>query len=333
MEGVLIRRGYIDVVRLRVGDREFNITTMEELEKLCKKLREELSQQCLYHSWYIRTPPDRLLALLKKAYVKYTQGVVSVGEVITEFLDEYKLSKSISRTITPTLSALGLTAGGKFTSAAVELGKLLYEGRWEEARDKLLQLALKNCVLRDIFDKVEDCRDLEKAVATVLTDYGKGLRPDELKYTTELVKLLYPKCQECDFKCATADKVAACLDAILQTAKPHLRELFEKLDISLLPEHLDFFSLAEGEYAVGVRGTAKQIGIALVGKPLENAALAQLKDALVKLDEKVQEGVYDVYIKIQPVLEGANHCKVLKLLLEVVRGDLERVSKYVKISP
>ncbi|MEM1597124.1 MAG: hypothetical protein QXP31_06065 [Pyrobaculum sp.] len=319
------------MVWLRVGDREFNISTLEDLEKLCRKLREELSQQCLYHSWYIRVPPDRLLALLKKAYVKYTQGVLSVGDVIAEFLDEYKLSKSISRTITPTLSALGLTASGKFTSAAVELGKLLYEGRWEEARGKLLQLAAKNCVLKDIFDKMGDCRDLEKTVSAVLTDYGKGLRPDELKYTTELVKLL--KCQDCDFKCATGDKVSACLDAILQTAKPHLRELFEKLDISLLPEHLDFLHMAEGEYAVGVKGTAKQIGLALVGKPLENAALAQLKDALARLDEKVQEGVYDVYIKIQPVLEGANHCKALKLLIEVVRGDLERVSKYVKISP
>jgi hypothetical protein len=53
--------------------------------------------------------------------------------------------------------------------------------------------------------------------------------------------------------------------------------------------------------------------------------------SLLKLDERVAEGVYEVYIKIIPILEGEG-CRPLKLLIEVARGDLERVSKIVKLS-
>ncbi|MEM4061005.1 MAG: hypothetical protein QXK11_10920, partial [Pyrobaculum sp.] len=110
------------MVLIRVDGNEEVVSTVEDLEKLCKRLREELQRaQCQYHSWYIRIPPDRLLALLKKAYMKYLQGMLSVGDVLAEFLDENKLSKSLARVITPTLSALGLTAGGKFTATAVEV--------------------------------------------------------------------------------------------------------------------------------------------------------------------------------------------------------------------
>jgi hypothetical protein len=84
-------------------------------------------------------------------------------------------------------------------------------------------------------------------------------------------------------------------------------------------------------YLLSVKGTAKHIGMVLIGGPVESADLQQLKTSLLKLDERVAEGVYEVYIKIIPILEGEG-CKTLKLLIEVVRGDLERVSKIVKLS-
>jgi hypothetical protein len=96
------------VVIVRIGDYEEEVATAEDVERLCKKLKEELQRGgCRFNSWYIRIPPDRLLNLLKKAYVKYTQGVVGTGEVIAEFLEENRLAKSLYRTITPTLSSLG----------------------------------------------------------------------------------------------------------------------------------------------------------------------------------------------------------------------------------
>jgi len=321
------------VVLVRVGDYEENIITVEDLEQFCRKLREELHKsECQYNSWYIRVPPERLFALLKKAYMKYAQGVLNASDVIAEFLDEYKLSRSLARTITPTLSSLGLTTAGKFTAVAIELGKLLHEGRLEEAKEKLRVLFAKNCVLKEILERAADCSELEKSVAIVLTGYGKSIRFDELKYTTELLRMAHPKCENCDMSCVTRDKIIHCIEKIIQLSAPHMRELFEKLDITLLPEHLEYVRKDGFTFSINVRGTDKIIGKILIGPPIESVHLAQLKSSLAKLDENIAEGVYEVYVKIIPILEGEEKCKSMKLLLEVVRGDLERVSKIVKIS-
>jgi hypothetical protein len=321
------------VVVIRVGDHEEEIATAEELERLCRRLREELQRGgCRFNSWYIRIPPDRLLGLLKKAYIKYTQGVVGTGEVIAEFLEENRLSKSLYRTITPTLSSLGLAASGKLTGAAVEVGRLLAEGKTDEVKIRLRELVLRNCVLREIMEKAGDCSELEKAVESVLAAYGKSIRFDELKYTAELLKMVHPKCEGCDLRCPTAERLAACVEKLIQLSHPHMRELFEKLDISLLPEHLDHVGVDSSTYLLSVRGAAKHIGMVLIGGPLESADLQQLKTALSRLDEKIAEGVYEVYVKILPILEGEERCRTLKLLIEVVRGDLERVSKIMKLS-
>lgn len=322
------------MVLIRVGDHEEVVATVEDLERFCKRLREELQKpECQYNSWYIRVPPDRLFALLKKVYVKYTQGVLGVGDVISEFLDEYRLSKSLARIITPTLSSLGLSTSGKFTAAAVEIGKLLYEGRLEEARERILSLFAKNCVLKEIMEKVTDCPEIEKAVVSVLTAYGKSLRFDEVKYTAELLKTAHPRCEDCDLSCVTPRKISNCVERIIQLAAPHTRELFEKLDISLLPEHLEYLRADGSTFLISVRGTDKHIGKIIIGEPIESVQLPQLKNSLAKLDERIVEGVYEVYIKIIPILEGDNKCKTMKLMLEVVRGDLEKASKIVKPAP
>jgi hypothetical protein len=321
------------VVVVRIGGYEVEITTVEDLEQLCKKLSEEVQRgECRFNSWYIRMPPDRLLALLKKAYVKYTQGVVYVVDVIAEFLEENRLAKSLYRVITPTLSSLGLAATGKFTGAAVEIGRLLAEGRLEEAKKKLQELVYRNCILKEIIERNKDCSELEKTVEAVLVAYGKNIRFDEVKYTAELLKMVHPRCGDCNLKCPSADRLLACGERLIQLSHLHLRELFEKLDISLLPEHLEYVGIDSSVYLISVRGTAKHIGMVLIGNPVETTDLQQLKSALSKLDEKIAEGVYEVYVKILPILEGEGKCKTLKLLIEVVRGDLEKVSKIIKIS-
>ncbi|ABL88211.1 conserved hypothetical protein [Pyrobaculum islandicum DSM 4184] len=324
---------YDSVVLIRIGEREERIESIEDLERLCKLLREELQKErCQYHSWYIRISPERLFALLKKAYVKYTQGVIDVSSVIAEFLDENKLSRSLSRTITPTLSSLGITTSGKFTAIAVEIGRLFHEGKIEEAKARFRELVYRNCILKEVIEKTSDCSELEKAVTNVLTAYGKSIRFDELKYTAELLKFIHPKCENCDFRCITPEKISACVERLIQLLTPHMRELFEKLDISLLPEHLDFVNTDSSTFIIGVKGTEKHIGLVLIGNPIESADLQQLKNALARLEEKIAEGVYEVYVKILPILEGGEKCKSVKLLLEVVRGDLERVSKFIKLS-
>ncbi len=313
------------VVVVTFGGREEYISTYEDLEKFCEKLRGELEKECEYHSWYIRIPPDRLLALLKKAYVK----AASVSEVISEFLEENNLAKSLARTITPTLSSLGLRSSERFTQQAIEIGKLLSEGKLEEVKSKLYKLILKNCVLREILEKM-NCAEVEKAVAAVLTAYGKSVRFDELKYTAELLRMVSPKCGDCDFRCISPEKLETCRDKLVQTSKTYLRELFEKLDIALLPEHLDFARRGEN-YAIIVKGTARQIGVVLLSSPLESGELQQIKTALSKLDAAVREGEFEVYVKIIPILETGEKCRSIKLLIEVIRGDLERVSKFVKL--
>jgi len=320
------------VVVVRIGDYEEEVATAEDLERLCKKLKEELQRGgCRFNSWYIRIPPDRMLNLLKKAYVKYTQGVVGTGEVIAEFLEENRLAKSLYRTITPTLSSLGLAASGKFTEVAIEIGRLIAEGKSGDVKSRLRDLVYKNCVLKEMIEKAKDCSELERAVESVLTAYGKSVRFDELKYTAELLRIVHPKCEQCNLSCPSAERLQTCAERLIQLSHPHMRELFEKLDISLLPEHLDYVSVDNSSYLLSVKGTAKHIGMVLIGGPVESADLQQLKMSLSKLDEKVAEGVYEVYIKIIPILEGEG-CKTLKLLIEVVRGDLERVSKIVKLS-
>ncbi|MFN3804313.1 MAG: hypothetical protein ACK4SY_04600 [Pyrobaculum sp.] len=317
------------MVVVRVGEHVENINTVEDLERLCEKLRKEL-ERCQYHSWYIRMPPDRLFSLLRKAYIKYTQGVVNVAHVISEFLEENKLSRSMSRVITPTLSSLGLRSAERFTPEAIEVGRLLFEGKFDEARARLRRLAAKNCVLREVMEGL-NCVELEKSVEAVLAAYGKNIRLDELKYTAEFLRAIDPRCGNCDFKCSTREKIYSCKDKLIQISMGHVRDLFEKLDISLLPEHLDVTRRDGGVYHLKVRGTAKQIGVLLVADPVENM-LPQIKNALAKLDERIEEGVYEVYIKIVPILEGDERCRSAKLLLEVVRGDLERVSKFVKLT-
>ncbi|ABP51091.1 MULTISPECIES: hypothetical protein [Pyrobaculum] len=321
------------MVLIRVDGNEEVVSTVEDLEKLCKRLREELQRaQCQYHSWYIRIPPDRLLALLKKAYMKYLQGMLSVGDVLAEFLDENKLSKSLARVITPTLSALGLTAGGKFTATAVEVGRLLHEGRLDEAKELLRAIFAKNCVLKEVMDKASDCSSIDKEVESVLAGYGKRVRFDELKYTTELLRFVHPSCEDCDFSCATPSKVVHCAEKVVQLSVGYWRELFEKLDISILPEHFSYIRLDDQTFLVTVKGTDKRIGMILLGQPIESGHLSQLKTSLSKLDEKIVEGMYEVYVKIIPMLEGEGKCRSVKLLLEVVRGDLERASKIIKIA-
>lgn len=314
---------------VRIGDLELKVSSPQDLEEACLKLREAISRpRCTYNSWYVRMPPERLLELLAYAYRSYSAGVVNSTHVVYRFLEERGLSRSLSRTITPTLSALGLTAGGKFTSAALEIGRLASEGKAEELRRALHQVASRNCVLAEIMERAQSCEGLEEATVAVLNAYGRGPRQDEVKYTVELLRAADPRCAECNFDCASASMLARCRDRLAQVALASSKDLLDRLDISVLPDHLELVKAGQ-DYLVTVRGTSKRIGMVLVSHAVEGSGVpAPLKEALLRLEEQIAEGIYEFYIKVIPIIEG--ECRPLKAYIEVVRGDLERASKFLR---
>lgn len=317
------------VAVVKIGDLELKVASPQDLEEVCRRLKESLARpRCIYNSWYVRVPPERLLELLEYAYRRYSTGVINSTHVVYRFLEERGLARSLSRTITPTLSALGLTAGGKFTSVALEIGRLAGEGRSEELRQALHQVVSRNCVLAEVMEKAQGCEGLEGAAAAVLSAYGRGPRQDEVRYTVELLRLADPRCAECNFDCATVGMLARCRDRLAQLALTSSRDLLDRLDISVLPDHLELVKVGQ-DYLVTVRGTSKRIGMVLVSQAVEGAGVpAPLKEALLRLEEQIAEGIYEFYIKVIPIVEG--HCRPLKAYIEVVRGDLERASKFLR---
>jgi hypothetical protein len=322
------------VVLVRVGDRQFEVSSLEDLERLCRALRDEiLSRRQCHGSWYIRVPPGRLEAILERAYLRSLRGELGVSGAVAELLSEGGLSKSLARVITPTLSSLGLASMGVFTKEAVEIGRLLHEGRADAARLRLRELARNNCVLREIAERARDCSDLERAAAEVLAYYGRTPRRDEVRYTAELIRMLEPRCWHCDLKCASPERVRACAGEILRLLAPHLREALERLDVPLTPERLKCVGVGESTALIVARDTGRPVGLAIIGGPLEGADPHRLRELLARMERLVTEGAYDIYVKVVPVLEGSGGCRQLKLFVEVVRGDLERLSKFVRIGP
>lgn len=320
-------------MQVRVGDRVYEVKSQAELEAFCRELRAALEDRCSYNSWYIRIPPDRLLEILAEAYLSHSKGEVSVALVVGKYLERLGLSKSLVRTITPTLSALGLSTNGVFSRLAVEAGRLVYEGKRGEAVAALRAAALKNCVLRDIIEKLgESCDDLAGVVESALRSYGKSPRSDELKYTAELIKLVHPPCTPCSFNCVDKASISACGQALVERALHDASDLFEKLDISILPIHLTLAKVKEGLYDVLVRGTGKLVGLVVLADPVEGGRIDKLKDVSKSLEGLAGEGQYEFYMKIIPILEGQPPCYNAKAFVEVIRADLERASRIMKLA-
>ncbi|MGC8583564.1 MAG: hypothetical protein ACP5I3_08175 [Thermoproteus sp.] len=319
-------------MQVKVGERLYEVRSLAELEALCAELRSALEAKCVYNSWYIRVPPDRLLEIAAEAYLSYLRGEAEVGAVVGRYLERLGLSKSLARTITPTLSALGLSAGGVFSRQALEMGRLFHEGRRREALAALRDAALKNCVIRDIVERLGDgCDGLAEAVDAVLRSYGKSPRPDEAKYTADLVRAIHPPCTPCSFNCVDKASLASCAGALVERAIYGAADLFEKLDISILPMHLALVKAREGLYGVVVRETNKLVGLAAVADPIEGAQINKLRDVSKSLDGLAGEGEYEFYIKVVPILDGAPPCYRAKAFVEVVRADLERASRIIKL--
>ncbi len=152
-------------------------------------------KNCIVKTWYIRIPPERLLNILRFAYQTKCEDV---KKLLNEYLSVTGLSKSNIRVITPTLSALRLSLGNKLTEQALTIGKYLTENAIEKAMDILFELALTNCMLREILDEIysTDTNTFQEAVKKVLERKG-NLRKDELTYTTELIKMLYRYSSKC----------------------------------------------------------------------------------------------------------------------------------------
>jgi hypothetical protein len=319
-------------VQVKVGERLYEVRSQADLEALCAELKSALEARCIYNSWYIRVPPDRLLEIAEEAYLSYLRGEAEVGPVVGRYLERLGLSRSLARTITPTLSALGMSAGGVFSRQALEIGRLIHEGRRREALSALREAALRNCVVRDVVERLGDgCEGLAEAVDAVLRGYGKQPRPDEAKYTADLVRAIHPPCTPCSLSCVDRASLASCAGALVERAIYGAADLFEKLDISVLPMHLALVKTGEGRYGVVVRDTNKLIGLAAVADPIEGAQVNKLRDVSKSLDGLAGEGEYEFYIKIVPILDGAPPCYRAKAFVEVVRADLERASRIIKL--
>lgn len=320
-------------MEVRIGEKAYLIKELQDLERLCLELRKALYEghECIYNSWYIRVPPERILDILREAYASYLKGEASVGLVIERYLERLGLSRSLVRTITPTLSALGLSSAGAFSKTALEAGRHLYSGAKHEALAVLREAAARNCVLRDIMMRLGGrCEELASIVEDVLRSYGKSPRADEIKYTVELVKLLYPPCAPCNFACINKEAFVACADSLVEAVMANVGDLFEKLDISILPLHLTYVKTEEG-YKAFVKDTNKPVGLITLAEPIEGAQIGRLRDLSRALDELVEEGAYEFYVKILPILEPAGSCYRLKAYVEVARADLERVSRIIKL--
>ncbi len=155
----------------------------------------EEGKGCTVKTWYIRIPPDRLLNILRFAYQTKCEDV---KKLLNDYLSVTGLSKSNIRVITPTLSALRLSVGNKLTEHAITIGKYLSENLIEKAADILFELALSNCMLREIIEELysTDTNTFQETVKKVLERKG-NIRKDELTYTTELIKLLYRYSTRC----------------------------------------------------------------------------------------------------------------------------------------
>lgn len=319
-------------MQVRFGDRIYEVRSPADLEAICAELKAALEARCTYNSWYIRIPPERLLEILSEAYLSYLKGEASVAAVVERYLERLGLSRSLARTITPTLSALGMSTGGVFSKQAVELGRLIREGRRGEAAAALREAALKNCVLRDVVDKLGDsCEDLVQAVESVLRSYGKSPRSDEVKYTADLIRLIHPPCTPCSFNCVDKASLSACGQALVERAIYGASDLFEKLDISILPMHLALVKIGAGLYDVVVRETNKLVGLVAVADPVEGAQINKLRDVSKSLEGLAGEGQYEFYMKVIPLLEGQPPCYKAKAFVEVIRADLERASRIIKL--
>lgn len=318
-----------------MGERAFELKSPDDLEKLCAELRKVVASAeggCTFNSWYMRISPERLLDILREAYSAYLRGEISVGAVLERYLQAQGLSKSLARTITPTFSALGLSTSGAFSKTALEVGRALYGGSRAEALAALRAAAKRNCVLRDIMERMRGCEGgLAALVEEVLRSYGKPPRADEIRYTADLVKLLHPACAPCDFNCADKEALAACADAVVDAVMSNIADLFEKLDISIQPAHLSYVKDGAA-YRAMVRETNKPVGTVALADPIEGAQVGKLRDLSRSLDRLVEEGAYSFYIKIIPILEQVSHCQKVKAFVEVIRSDLERASKVLKLA-
>jgi hypothetical protein len=320
-------------VEVRIGEKAYSIREPQDLERLCLELRRALyeGRECAYNSWYIRVPPERILEILKEAYSSYLKGEAGVGPVVERYLERLGLSKSLARTITPTLSALGLSSAGAFSKTALEAGRSLYGGAKHEALAILREAAAKNCVLRDIMVRLGGrCEGLAAVVEDVLRSYGKSPRADEVKYTAELVRLLYPPCAPCNFACINKEAFTTCADSLVEAVMANIGDLFEKLDISILPSYLAYVK-SGASYRAFVKDTNKPVGLIALAEPIEGAQIGRLRDLSRALDALVEEGAYEFYVKVLPILEPAGSCYRLKAYVEVARADLERASRIIKL--
>lgn len=139
-------------------------------------------------TWYIRFSIDRILDILKFAYVNKLKNLY---KTLIMYLEKNGLSKSNVRVLTPTFTALKLHVNGEFTDSAIEIGKYLHENDLKNAFNKLYDHVLSNEVLHKIVSKINTFNEdrIFEIVRNILKDYGM-FRKDEISYTFQLITYL-----------------------------------------------------------------------------------------------------------------------------------------------
>jgi hypothetical protein len=142
--------------------------------------------------------------------------------VVGRYLERLGLSRSLARTITPTLSALGMSAGGVFSRQALEIGRLIHEGRRREALSALREAALRNCVVRDVVERLGDgCEGLAEAVDAVLRGLRQTAQARRGQIHGGLVRAIHPPCTPCSLSCVDRASLASCAGALVE--RGHIR--------------------------------------------------------------------------------------------------------------
>ncbi|WP_229709649.1 hypothetical protein [Vulcanisaeta souniana] len=175
--------GVTRILKARSIDELTNSLTNEIRDLLSIKENTETlkSSACTLRGWYIRLPVMKLLDIVA-FLTKNNQG--DATENLLKYLDTHGLSRSNYRVIVPTLSALGLWKQGRLTREAEELGKAVIDGS-QELPNLLYRIAIRNCMLRDVIDKLAEGYPMNDAIKLL------GLtRRDEINYTINLLEII-----------------------------------------------------------------------------------------------------------------------------------------------
>ncbi len=310
-----------------LGSEIRDLLTMRESDDALK------SSPCTLRGWYIRLPIAKLLDILV-FLVRNRQGDDTEG--IMRYLDEHGLSRSNYRVIVPTLSALGLWRQGRLTREAEEVGKAVINGG-QELPNLLYRLAIRNCALREVIDKLAGGSSISDAVKLL------GLtRRDEVNYTSNLLEIIM---SSDEFKCLQYSKaldnylrnggcftapdlprgcvlnqVVAVFNYLINNRGFHIMSLLSDVDITM---NLSLVStqIVNNEYALIMQG----------GKPI-GALIGDVITTNSNYAPKAREAVDSLEPLVSRIIRASNLLFGVIAVPIVIMDDCPRIKTYVMVS-